>query len=233
MRLYIGNKNYSSWSMRPWVLMKYFEIDFEEIKFRLNGFTPDSQFKIDISRISPAGRVPVLVDEDFAVWDTLAILEYLVEKFPNLPLWPVDGKQRARARSVCCEMHAGFSALRRHFPMNIEASLPEVGKRVMREHSDVRADVERIVQMWGDLLSASGGFMLFGDFSIADAYFAPIVMRLITYCVSVPAEITDYMNRVRSLPAIGTWISQALAEHDFIMVEEPYRCLDRKTAVIG
>ncbi len=223
MHLYIGNKNYSSWSMRLWVLMKHFEINFEETLFRLIGFAPDSQFKIDINRISPAGRVPVLVDAGLVVWDSLAICEYLVEKFPSLPLWPMEKNQRARARSVCGEMHASFGAFRSRFPMNIEASLPEVGARVMREHTDVREDVERIVQVLGDLLITSNGPMLFGKFSIADAYFAPVIMRFITYSIPVPSEIANYMDRIKSLPAISNWISQALSERDFLVVEEPYR----------
>src|ERR1700712_5688369 len=123
MQLYIGNKNYSSWSMRPWVLMKQAVIPFEEVLLRFDSFAPDSTFKTTLGPLSPAGRVPVLVDADFPVWDTLAIAEYLNERFPEKQLWPVDSRARARARCVCAEMHAGFGALRNHFGMNIEASL--------------------------------------------------------------------------------------------------------------
>ena len=144
MQLYIGNKNYSSWSMRPWVLLKQAGIPFEEVKLRFDAFSPESKFKTELARISPAGRVPVLVDGDLAVWDTLAIAEYVAERFPDKKLWPQDAPARARARSVCAEMHSGFGALRSHFPMNIEAALPEVGARVLAEQAgvrDARADV--------------------------------------------------------------------------------------------
>ena len=223
MQLYIGNKNYSSWSMRPWVLLKQAGIPFEEIKLRFDAFSPESKFKTELARISPAGRVPVLVDGDLVVWDTLAIAEYLAEKFPDKKLWPQDAKARARARSVCAEMHSGFGALRSHFPMNIEADLPEVGARLLAEQAGVRDDLARLVGMWSALLEASGGPMLFGGFGIADAFFAPVVMRLNTYRVPVPAPIAAYLQRVTALPGVQAWITDALAERDFLDFEEPYR----------
>ena len=223
MQLYIGNKNYSSWSMRPWVLLTQAGIAFEEVKIRFDAFTPESKFKTELARQTPAGRVPVLVDEGFAVWDTLAIAEYLAERFPDKQLWPIDRRARARARSVCAEMHAGFGALRSHFPMNVEARLPEIGARVLAEQAGVRADLARIVQMWGELLRENGGPLLFGGFSIADAYFAPVVMRLVSYGVPVPPEIADYMARVQALPGVAAWVRDALAEQDFLDFEEPYR----------
>ncbi len=223
MQLYIGNKNYSSWSMRPWVLMTQAGIPFEEVLVRFDAFTPDSAFKRRLAGITPAGRVPVLVDDGFAVWDTLAIAEYLAERFADKRLWPADVKARARARSVCAEMHSGFPALRSHFPMNIEARLPEVGAKVMAEQAAVRADLDRIVAMWSGLLREHDGPMLFGDFSIADAYFAPVVMRLATYAPPVPETIAAYMARVQALPGVAAWVKDALAEHDFLDFEEPYR----------
>ena len=223
MQLHIGNKNYSSWSMRPWVLMTQAGIPFDEVMLRFDAFAPGSQFKTGALRLSPAGRVPVLVDDGFAVWDTLAIAEYLAERFPATPLWPTERRARARARSVCAEMHSGFSALRSHFGMNIEASLPEVGARVLLERPEVRSDVERIVAMWTELLEQHGGPMLFGSFGIADAYFAPVVMRLRTYGVPVPAPIEAYVERVVALPGVAAWIAGALAEHDFLPFEEAYR----------
>ena len=223
MKLYIGNKNYSSWSMRPWVLLKQAGIPFEEIKLRFDAFSPESKFKTELARISPAGRVPVLVDGDLAVWDTLAIAEYLAERFPDKQLWPQDAPARARARSVCAEMHSGFGALRSHFPMNIEAALPEVGARVLAEQAGVRDDLARLVAMWSALLETSGGPMLFGSFGIADAFFAPVVMRLNTYRVPVPAAVSAYMQRVTALPGVAAWLSDALAERDFLGFEEPYR----------
>ena len=223
MQLYIGNKNYSSWSMRPWVLMRQAGIAFDEVKLRFDAFSPDSRFKREIARVTPAGRVPVLVDAGFAVWDTLAIAEYLAEKFSDKALWPADAEARARARSICCEMHSGFGALRGHFPMNIEASLPAVGERVLREQPAVREDLDRITSMWRASLDAHGGPLLFGQFSITDAMFAPVVTRLMTYRVSVDQDIALYMQRVAALPGVAAWVDDALAERDFLAFEEPYR----------
>jgi glutathione S-transferase len=223
MQLYIGNKNYSSWSMRPWVLMTQAGIAFDEVMLRFDAFTPNSKFKTAVARLSPAGTVPVLVDEGFAVWDTLAIAEYLAERFPDKPLWPTDAQARARARSVCAEMHAGFGALRNAFGMNIEASLPEVGARILAQTPDVQADLDRLVAMWTELLAQHGGPMLFGRFSIADAYFAPVVMRLRTYGLPVPEPVDAYAARVVALPGVAAWIAGALAEHDFLPFEEAYR----------
>lgn len=222
MQLIIANKNYSSWSLRPWLLMTALEIPFEEVKLRLD-FEEGSEFKRFLAGYTPAGRVPVLVDEGFAVWETPAIVEYLAEKFPAKPIWPADAKARARARSVCAEMHAGFVALRQHFPMNIEASLPEVGRRVLASEPAVVRDVQRIVQMWTQLLDASGGPFLFGGFSNADAYFAPVCTRLRTYGVPVPPAVQAYVDRVWSLPAMQAWVREAMAEQDFLDFDEPYR----------
>ncbi len=223
MQLYVGNKNYSSWSMRPWVLMKQAGIAFDEMMLRFDAFAPGSKFKTEVERLNPAGRVPVLVDDGLAIWDTLAIAEYLAERFPEKHLWPADMRARARARSVCAEMHSGFGALRHHFGMNIEAALPEVGARVLAEQPEVRGDVARMVAMWSELLAQHGGPMLFGGFSIADAFFAPVVMRLRTYGVPVPAVIAAYRDRVVALPGVAAWIADALAEHDFLPFEEAYR----------
>jgi glutathione S-transferase len=223
LKLYIGNKNYSSWSMRPWVLLRQADIRFEEVLVRFDSFAAQSQFKASLAGVTPTGRVPVLVDDGFAVWDTLAIAEYVAEKFPSRDLWPRDAKARARARSICAEMHSGFSALRSNCPMNIEASLPDVGALVWRDKPAVRDDVQRIVDMWTGLLREHGGPMLFGGFSIADAYFAPVCMRLRTYELPVPPEVTAYVQRVSELPGVKAWIDDALREQDFLDFEEPYR----------
>ena len=223
LKLYIGNKNYSSWSMRPWVLLKQAGIAFEEVKVRFDSFDAGSSFKQTVQSVSPAGRVPVLVDDGFAVWDTFSIVEYLAEKFPDKQLWPQDAKTRARARSVCAEMHSGFAALRGSCPMNVEASLPQVGALVWRDRPEVRTDVQRIVAMWSGLLEQHKGPMLFGEFSIPDAYFAPVCMRLKNYALPVPGHITDYIRRVCALPGAKAWIDDALAEKDFRDFDEPYR----------
>jgi glutathione S-transferase len=223
LKLYIGNKNYSSWSMRPWVLLKQAGIPFEEVMVRFDALDAESAFKQTIQSVSPVGRVPVLVDDGFAVWDTLAIAEYAAERFPDKHLWPKDAKARARARSVCAEMHSGFSDLRTHCPMNIEASLPQVGALVWRDQPAVRKDVQRIVSMWTGLLEEHKGPMLLGEFSIADAYFAPVCMRLKNYALPVPGHITDYIRRVSALSGVKAWIEDALAEKDFVEFDEPYR----------
>ena len=222
LQLYIGNKNYSSWSMRPWVLMRQLGIPFEEIQLRFD-FSEGSAFRKAVARVSPAGKVPVLVDDGFAVWDTLAITEYLHEKFPALGVWPASPRERARARSLCAEMHSGFGALRGHCPMNVEASLAEVGKRVWAEQPELRRDVERIDRMWTEQLSASGGPMLFGAFSAVDAFYAPVCSRLVTYALPISKTARAYVDRVAELPAVADWNSAALQELDFVDFDEPYR----------
>lgn len=223
LRLYIGNMNYSSWSMRPWVLMTQARIPFDTVKVRFDAFGPESTFKRTITRINPAGRVPVLVDGDLVVWDTLAIGEYLAEQHPDKRLWPADRAARARARSVCAEMHSGFSALRDACPLNVEASLPDAGALAWRDRPGVREDVGRLVAMWSALLDEHGGPLLFGSFGIADAYFAPVCLRIKNYALPVPGHITDYIRRLCALPGVKAWIDQALAEKDFLDFEEPYR----------
>jgi glutathione S-transferase len=222
LQLVIGNKNYSSWSMRPWVLARQFGIEFEEVKLRFD-FTPGSGFYQRLARFTPAARVPVLVVDGFSVWDTLAIAETLADRFPDRPLWPRDPLQRARARSLSAEMHAGFGALRSHCPMNIEAALPEVGARVLAEQAAVRADLSRIDAMWSQQLAASGGPFLFGDFGIVDAYYAPVVARVRTYGLPLSADAQAYGERVWAAPGVAAWVHDALAEQDYLDFEEPYR----------
>ncbi len=224
MKLLIGNKNYSSWSLRPWVMLTQFDIPFEEVMARFDSFAPDSAFKATVAALSPAGKVPILVaDDGFAVWDTLAIAEYVAETNPDKALWPRDAKQRARARSVCAEMHSGFSALRNSFGMNIEASLPEVGARVLDENAGARAELARMIALWSDALALSGGPFLFGDYSIADAYFAPVVMRMRTYALPVPADVAAYVDRMVASKGLAAWIADALEEKEFLAFEEQYR----------
>ena len=220
MQLWIGNKNYSSWSMRPWVLMKQLDIAFEEVKLRFD-FSEGSAFRQAVAAQSPAGKVPVLVDEGLAIWDTLAITEYLAEQHPAV--WPAERAHRARARSLSAEMHSGFGALRHHCPMNIEASLPEVGVRLWAEQAELRSDVARIESAWADALHRSSGPYLFGDFSAADAFYAPVCMRLQTYALPVSDATKAYMQRVAAAPGVAAWIADARAERDYLDFEEPYR----------
>ena len=209
--------------MRPWVLLKQFGIAFEEVYVRFDSFSADSQFKATVNTVSPVGKVPVWLDGSLTVWDTLAIAETLAEQYPRKNLWPQASHARAHARSVCAEMHSGFHALRSHCPMNIEAHLPVVGQLVWRDQPAVRADVARLISLWSELLQTHNGPMLFGDFSIADAFFAPICMRLTTYALPLPPVAQGYVDRVTALPSVQAWIKDALAEHDFLDFEEPYR----------
>jgi glutathione S-transferase len=209
--------------MRPWVLLKQAGIPFEEVMVRFDSFDAGSQFKTTLAALNPVAKVPVLVDGDLVVWDTLAIAEYIAERFPEHRLWPQDVAARARARSVCAEMHSGFGALRSACGMNIEASFPQVGAIVWRDNPAVRADVQRIVAMWTEALEQHGGPMLFGEFSIADAYFAPVCIRLKNFALPVPGHITDYVRRVLALPGVKAWIDDALQEKDFVVHDEPYR----------
>ena len=223
MQLYIGNKNYSSWSLRAWLLLRECGIAFEERQLRLDWIA-DSPFKKTLLAIAPSGRVPLLVDDDgFAVWDSLAIIEYLAEAFPAKRLWPAERRQRARARSLCAEMHSGFTALRNRCPMNIEASLPEVGARCRDEWSDVAADLRRIDAMWTEALAQSGGPFLFGAFSASDAFYAPVCSRIRSYALPVGKVASGYVERIHALPAMQAWCQAARQENDFIEEDEPYR----------
>lgn len=223
LQLYIGNKNYSSWSMRPWILMRHAGIPFEEIRVRFDAFEEGSEFKRRVGEISPAGLVPVLLADGFPIWDTLAIAEFLAETHPGRGLWPEPPLARARARSLAAEMHGGFSSLRGACPMNIEASLPEVGARVLAEQPGVARDLARIVSMWTGQLEQSGGPGLFGAFGIVDCFYAPVASRIRTYALPVPEAVQAYIERLFALPAVQDWVRDALDEHDFVAFDEPYR----------
>ena len=228
LKLVIGNKNYSSWSLRAWLLLTESGIPFEEIRLSLS--TPE--FARDIVRHNPARRVPVLIDsgvsarnaagtaapDGLAVWDTLAIAEYLAELFPEKRLWPDDPADRARARSICAEMHSGFPALRNAMPMNVAADLAGFGWSV-----GVQDDIDRLVAMWRELLDRHRGPMLFGRFTIADAFFAPVISRLTTYGVTLPDDIAAYRDAVLALKGMQAWTAAARAEGEFLADDEPYR----------
>ena len=222
MQLVIGNKNYSSWSMRPWVLMRGLGIPFEErkVSFLLGLGTG---FREEMLKLSPAARVPVLLDGAVTVWDSLAIAEYLHERFPDKGVWPAALAARTRARTICAEMHAGFGALRQHCPMNIEASMPEIGARVQREQPAVKTDLARIDTMWSEALRDSGGPFLFGAFGAVDGYFAPVALRVRTYGLPLSAAAAAYATRLLAAPGPAAWIADALAEHEFVPEDEPYR----------
>ena len=215
MKLVVGNRNYSSWSLRSWLLLKHAGIAFEEVALRFAA--PD--FKHQVLRYSPAGRVPVLIDGALTVWDSLAIAEYVAENFADKQLWPSDRGQRAEARAVCAEMHAGFQALRGQMPMNVSAQLVGRGWNV-----EVQKDITRITTIWGARSRfASSGPFLFGRFSVADAYFAPVVWRFNTYQPALPAQAIDYVRMMLALPPMRTWADEAARENEFIDDDEPYR----------
>jgi len=203
MKLLIANKNYSSWSLRPWLVMRHFGIPFTEELLLLNG----PGWKETMLQRSPTGRVPVLIDRDLVLAETIAIIEYLAESFPHLPIWPADRRDRALARSAAAEMHAGFSKLRNAAPMNLRASHPG------RVPSDaVASDLHRLEMLWGELLARSGGPFLFGDFSAVDAMFAPVAGRIRTYDLPVSDTLSRYVEAIYALPAFQDWLTEARKE---------------------
>ncbi|MDB5909550.1 MAG: glutathione S-transferase [Massilia sp.] len=204
LTLVIGNKNYSSWSMRPWVALVAFGIPFQEVRVLLDR--PDTSARI--AEYSGAGRVPVLLAGETTIWDSLAICEYLAEQFPDQHMWPRDVAARAMARSVSAEMHSGFVGLRSAMSMNLRVSLPGRGRT-----PESQGDIGRVSEIWEECLSRFGHHQfLFGDFSIADAFFAPVVMRFKTYGVSLAPALQAYCERVRAHPAVARWVREALAE---------------------
>ncbi len=215
LKLVIGNKNYSSWSMRPWVLLRQAGIAFEEIQLWFD----DAAQVIGIEAWSPTRQVPVLLVDGVPVWDSLAICETVAELFPEKQLWPEDKRARQVARSICAEMHAGFRQLRSAMPVNIRASFPGKGMSAGVQH-----DIDRIVAIWQSCREQFGGQgqMLFGRFTVADAYYAPVVMRFMTHAVALPAAAQTYADAVRVLPAVQEWMAAARAETAFVAADEPY-----------
>jgi glutathione S-transferase len=213
LTLVIGNKNYSSWSLRPWLVLRQAGIPFEEVRIPL--YRPDSAAAL--ATWSPSGKVPALHDGDLRVWDSLAICETLNERFPDKQLWPADAAARAAARavarSVSAEMHAGFGALREHMSMNIRARRPGQGRT-----PECLADIERILAIWTDCRArfGGGGDFLFGRFCIADAMYAPVVLRFQTYGVALEDAARDYAEAVLALPALQEWVADGVAETERI-----------------
>lgn len=213
LTLAIGNKNYSSWSMRPWVLLRGREIPFRE---RLLKFE-SQDWREHIARLSPSGLVPVLWEGEpgagFATWDTLAIAERLHELFPQRGIWPADSRARASARSAAAEMHSGFRALRGAMPMNLRSSHPGKGM-----NPDVAKDIARITAVW----SAAKRPYLFGEFCAADAFYAPVATRFVTYAVELMGAAKDYQLALLASPAVKAWSADAIKETEFFADDEPY-----------
>ena len=215
LQLAIANKNYSSWSMRPWVLLAQAGIAFEEIQLK---FTDEGKVE-GIAPYSPTRQVPVLLVDGEPVWDTLAIAEAVAELYPHKNLWPTDARARQIARSICAEMHAGFRNLRGAMPMNIRAAHPGKGMSPA-----VQQDIDRIVEIWQSCRAryGSGGEMLFGQFTIADAYYAPVATRFRTYAVTLPPVAQRYADALLGLSAVQDWTAQARRETEFVRADEPY-----------
>jgi glutathione S-transferase len=212
LKLTIGNYNYSSWSMRPWVALTAVDMPFTTQVIELDS----PAFAAHVPTINPAGKVPVLHDGVLAVWDTLAIIEYAYENYPAI--WPADKARRARARSLCAQMHSGFTAMRNDMPMIVDAHLPGKGHT-----AGALADVAAISALWKAELAAHGGPFLFGQWCAADAYFAPVVLRFTTYAPPVSARVQAYMSAVKSHPATAQWIERGMKERIYIAKDEPYR----------
>lgn len=202
MMLVIGNKRYSSWSLRPWVAMKHFAIPFQEKLIALD----QAQSAQEIIKYSPSGKVPALIDGGLVVWESLSIMEYLNDKFPEKKMWPQDPKTRAWARSIANEMHASFTSMRNHMPHDLHKKLTSF------DHSKAKEDIDRVQKIWRQCLDMSSGPFLFGEFCIADAMYAPVVNRFVSYAVPVEGAIKLYVDAVRELPAHKQWINDALKE---------------------
>ena len=219
LTLVIGNKNYSSWSMRPWVALRGCGIAFTERMLKFHSQEWDN----NIGRLSPSGLVPVLWEGEpskgFATWDTLAIIERAHELSPSAGVWPADPRARARARSICAEMHGGFRAVRSAMPMNIRSRYPGKGM-----NPDVAKDIERIAALWSSARDdfGRGGPYLFGAFSAADAYFAPVATRFVTYDVKLTGPAKDYQLALLDAPAVREWSAEGVKETEFVPEDEPY-----------
>jgi glutathione S-transferase len=206
LKLVIGNKNYSSWSMRPWLALRANHIPFEEIFVSLYSGEADKRKILGFTR---SGKVPVLIDGDVTVWDSLAIIEYIAERFPEARLWPEQTSHRAHARSIAAEMHSGFAALRNECGMNLHRPV-----QAIELSAEARANIARVQEIWDECRARYGqsGPFLFGDFTAADAMFAPVVHRFRTYAVAVTPEAQRYMDAMMAHPAFQEWTRDGLAE---------------------
>ena len=211
MKLFIGNKKYSSWSFRPWIALKQKSIPFEEVLVPFNMAEGNPEFQA----FAPHGKVPTLLDGKTRVWESLAIMEYIADKFPDAGLWPENVAERAKARAVSCEMLSGFTGIRGSFPMNMarDPKPHDINTRVQK-------DLKRITQIWSECLAASNGPFLFGAFTIADAMFAPVVSRIHTYQLSRDENVAAYSKTMRALPAYQEWEDAGKAEPWYVAEDE-------------
>jgi len=209
LKLVIGNKNYSSWSLRPWMLLSFFSLDFEEVKASLNAEGLSER----LGQYSPTSRVPVLMDDDLTVWDSLAICEYVSERYLDGKGWPSDVVKRAEARAVTAEMHAGFAGLRSEMPMNCRAL------RRVEPSAQTRRDIARVDEIWAKGMSA-GGPWLFGELSIVDCFYAPVVMRFKTYGVELSAGAQQYQDFFLQNDVLSEWVDAAKQETEIVPEDE-------------
>lgn len=215
LTLIIGNKNYSSWSLRPWLLLRRFDIPFEEVRIPLyRAESPEA-----LRTLSPSWLVPALIHDDLKIWDSLAICEYIQELFPALAMWPSDREARGVARSVSCEMHSGFGAIRQHMPMNCKKSFPGKGLNAESE-----SEITRVQKIWREFRTRYGkkGPMLFGGFTIADAMLAPLALRFNTYKVELDDISADYVAAILDLPELKEWVAAACLESEVLAKFGPY-----------
>lgn len=211
MKLIIGNQNYSSWSLRPWVLLKHFNLPFELYKISL--FTETTQQ--ELAEHTPNSKVPVLIDKELTVWDSLAICEYINSQYLDGQGWPNSESQKAVARSICAEMHSGFQSIRNELPMNCRRKPGTIPLS-----DECKKDIDRIINIWETCLTNSNSEYLFDRFSIADAFYLPVVTRFISYKISVPHKVEKYMNKMIALPSYQTWLTDAKNEVEVIEVAE-------------
>ena len=211
LTLVIGNKNYSSWSLRAWLYLRLNDISFDEIRLPLDTL----QFQQEIYTYSPSGKVPALIHGKVRVWDSLAIIEYVYRNFPDSANWPQDPVVQGLAISAVMEMHAGFMALRSHYPMNCRKAPFKASLR-----GEVERDLARLESLWLGMLDASGGPWLGGQLGIVDAYFAPVAMRIHTYQLPVGERCLAYVNQVLALPAMQEWIAAAVKETETVAADE-------------
>jgi glutathione S-transferase len=207
LNLIIGNKNYSSWSLRPWLVLKQFGIEFTESRIPLYAQTSKKQ----LLEKSSSGKVPVLIDQDLTVWDSLAICEYIADLHPDKKCWPTDPKEKALARAVCAEMHSSFMTIRNALPMNCRKKI-----EFKSITSELQGEIDRICQIWQECLSSSKGPFLFGQFSIADAMYAPLVLRFNSYGINVCDVEAEYMQTILALDSLQEWIIAGIAEKEVI-----------------
>lgn len=212
MKLIIGNKNYSSWSLRPWLLMHSHDLPFAEV----NESLQQDGIKARLGKYSGSCKVPVLLDQEMAIWDSLAICEYISEVYLSGKGWPAERSERALARAICAEMHSGFMALRSELPMNCRLS------RQLTLSAAAQAEVERIDEIWSEYAreNQNGQWYLFGDFTIADCFYAPIALRFKSYGVSLSAKAERYQASILSHPSVGSWVNDALKEVDVVPENE-------------